>query len=131
VSSPITFSGANGIDFNQILSIIMTQESQPLVALQNRQAALQSKAATFGTLTTRALAVQQAAAKLAETSQLSGYTATSSNTSASRFGHVRGDSGRYDVVVERARQTQVTASRPPRPIPIRSSPRAAPSRSAA
>ena len=54
MSSPITFSGANGIDFNQILSIIMTQESQPLVALQNRQAALQSKAATFGTLTTRA-----------------------------------------------------------------------------
>ena len=118
MSSPITFSGANGIDFNQILSIIMTQESQPLVALQNRQAALQSKAATFGTLTTRALAVQQAAAKLADTSQLSGYTATSSNSSALSVSATSSAiPGRYDVVVNELAKAQVTASTTAAPDP--------------
>jgi flagellar hook-associated protein 2 len=118
VSSPITFSGANGIDFNQILSIIMTQESQPLVALQNRQAALQSKAATFGTLASRALAVQQAAAKLADTSQLSGYAATSSNSSALSVSATSSAiPGRYDVVVNELAKAQVTASTTAAPDP--------------
>ena len=118
MSSPITFSGANGIDFNQILSIIMTQESQPLVALQNRQAALQSKAATFGTLASRALAVQQAAAKLADTSQLSGYAATSSNSSALAVSATSSAiPGRYDVVVNELAKAQVTASTTAAPDP--------------
>lgn len=118
MSSPITFSGANGIDFNQILTIIMTQESQPLVAMQTRQAALQSRANTFGTLTTRALALQQAAAKLADTSQLSGYTAASSNTTALTASATSSAiPGRYDVVVNELAKAQVTASTTAAPDP--------------
>lgn len=118
MSSPITFSGANGIDFNQILTIIMTQESQPLQALQTRQAALQSKANTFGTLTTRAVALQQAAARLADTSQLSGFTATSNNTSALTVSATSSAMpGRYDVVVNELARAQVTASTTAAPDP--------------
>ena len=37
MSSPITFSGFNNIDFNSVLNALMTQASQPLTALQTRQ----------------------------------------------------------------------------------------------
>ena len=47
MGSPITLSGFNSIDFNLILTSIMTQESQPLTALQSRQSALKSRASTF------------------------------------------------------------------------------------
>ena len=40
MGSPITFSGFNSIDFGMVLTAIMTQESQPLVALQARQSAV-------------------------------------------------------------------------------------------
>lgn len=111
MGSPITFSGLNGIDFNLILTSIMSQESQPLQALQTRQAALTSRANTFGTLTTRAVALQEAAAKLSDTSQLSGFTATSSESSAlSVSATAEAIPGRYDVVVNELARAQVTAS---------------------
>jgi len=118
VGSPITFSGTNGIDFNLILNAIMTQESQPLQTLQTRQAALQSRANTFGTLTARATALQQAAAKLSDTSQLSGFTATSSNSAAvSVSASAAAMPGRYEVVVNQLARAQVTASTTTAPDP--------------
>ncbi len=118
MGSPITFSGSNGIDFNLILTAIMSQESQPLQALQTRQAALQSRANTFGVLTTRADALQQAAAKLADTSQLSGYTATSSDTAAMTVSASSSAMpGRYEVVVNQLARAQVTASASSAPDP--------------
>jgi flagellar hook-associated protein 2 len=110
VGSPITFSGLNGIDFNLILTSIMRQESQPLEALQSRQAALQSRANTFGTLTSRAVALQQAAAKLADPSQLNGYTAKSSDAALSVDASAGAMPGRYEVVVNELAKAQVTAS---------------------
>lgn len=111
MGSPITFSGLNGIDFNLILTSIMSQESQPLQALQTRQAALTSRANTFGTLTTRAVALQEAAAKLSDPAQLSGFTATSSESSAlSVSATADAIPGRYDVVVNELARAQVTAS---------------------
>jgi flagellar hook-associated protein 2 len=111
MGSPITFSGINGIDFNVILSAIMRQESQPLEALQSRQAALRSRAETFATLTSRATALQQAAAKLADPSQLNGYSAKSSDASALAVDATSSAMpGRYEVVVNELAKAQVTAS---------------------
>jgi len=111
VGSPITLSGVNGIDFNLILSSIMTQESQPLQALQARQAALQAKANSFGVLATRVGALQTAAAKLSTATALAGYTATSSDASAvSVSASATAAPGRYDVVVNELARAQVTAS---------------------
>jgi flagellar hook-associated protein 2 len=118
VGSPITFSGVNGIDFNLILTSIMRQESQPLEVLQSRQAALQSRANTFGVLTSRAVALQEAAARLSDTAQLSGFTATSSDTSALTVsGSSSAIPGRYDVVVNELAKAQVTASTTTAPDP--------------
>ena len=36
MSSPITFSGFNSIDFNQILNAIMTAERAPMTALETQ-----------------------------------------------------------------------------------------------
>lgn len=111
MGSPITFSGANGIDFNLILNSIMSQESQPLQALQTRQAQLQSRANTFGTLSTRATAMQDAAAKLADATQINGYSATSNDAAALSVSASSGAiPGRYDVVITELARAQVTAS---------------------
>lgn len=118
MGSPITFSGANGIDFGMILTAIMSQESQPLQALQTRQAALQSKANTFGTLTARAVSLQQAAANLSDSSQLSGFTATSSDSTAIGVSSTSAAMpGRYEVVVSELARAQVTASTTTAPDP--------------
>ncbi len=118
MGSPITFSGANGIDFNLILTTIMRQESQPLEALQSRQAALQARANTFGVLTSRAAALQQAAAALSDQSQLSGFAATSSNASALAVSaSASAAPGRYDIVVNELARAQVTASTSAAPDP--------------
>jgi flagellar hook-associated protein 2 len=110
VGSPVTLSGFNSIDFSLILNSIMTQESQPLTALQSRQSALQTRASTFDQLTSRVVALQQAASKLTGAS-LAGFAAAS--TDAESVGVSAGAAamiGRYDVVVSALARAQVTAS---------------------
>ena len=41
MSTPITFSGFNNIDFNLVVNSLMQQASQPLTSLQTQQKALQ------------------------------------------------------------------------------------------
>lgn len=110
MGSPVTLSGFNSIDFNLILTSIMTQESQPLTALQSRQKALRSRADTFSALTSRVVALQQAAGKLTGSS-LAAYAATSNDGAA--VGVSAGAAalpGRYDLVVSQLARAQVTAS---------------------
>ena len=111
MGSPITLSGFNNIDFNLILTSIMTQESQPLVALQSRQASLQSKAGAFGSLANRVAALQSAVAKLSSATNLSGTKATTSDAAAVSVSSTSSAApGRYDVVVNELARAQVTAS---------------------
>lgn len=111
MGSAVTLSGFNNIDFNLILTSIMTQESQPLVALQNRQASLTSKASAFGSLANRVAALQSAVAKLSTATDLSGTKATSSDTAAISVSSTSSAApGRYDVVVNELARAQVTAS---------------------
>jgi len=110
VGSPITFSGFNSIDFTLILNSIMTQESQPLTALQTRQTALQARATGFDQLTSRVVALQQAAAKLTGES-FAGFAAVSNDPEAvSVSAGAAAQPGRYDVVVTQLARAQVTAS---------------------
>jgi flagellar capping protein FliD len=53
VSTPITFSGFNNIDFNVVLQGLMQQASQPLNVLQSRQKALETQVTRFDALTSR------------------------------------------------------------------------------
>lgn len=110
MGSPITLSGFNSIDFSLILNSIMTQESQPLTALQTRQTALQARATSFDQLTSRVTALRQAAAKLTGES-FAGFAATSNDPeSVSVSAGASAQAGRYDVVVTATARAQVTAS---------------------
>lgn len=111
MGSPITFSGFNSIDFSAVLTAIMTQESQPLTALQTRQSALTSKANTFAQLAAKANSLQSAAARLATASELSGFSATSNNAAAlTADASASAIPGRYEIIVNELAKAQVTAS---------------------
>ena len=50
MGSPITFSGFNSIDFNQILNAVMAQERAPLNRLETQKRTLESQNSAFATL---------------------------------------------------------------------------------
>jgi flagellar hook-associated protein 2 len=111
VGSPITFSGFNSIDFGMVLTAIMTQESQPLVALQARQSAVQSKISNFQTLATKTSTLADAAESLSSASSLAAFTATSSDPLAVGVSSTgTAIAGHYDIKVNELARAQVTAS---------------------
>jgi flagellar hook-associated protein 2 len=111
MSSPITFSGFNSVDFGLILNSIMTQESAPLTALQARQTAVSTRIANFATLATKTNALETAAAALSSASSLAGFSATSTDGSAVAVSAGSGASaGHYDIIVNELARAQVTAS---------------------
>jgi flagellar hook-associated protein 2 len=110
-TSAITFSGFNDIDFNAVLNSLMDQESLPLTALQDQQAALQKTDSNYALLATKIGTLQSAAADLSSSSSLVTYTGSSSDPSA--LGVSAGTAavpGRYEVVVNELAHTQVTVS---------------------
>src|SRR5581483_6014714 len=110
MSSPITFSGFNQIDFNVVLNAIMQQESQPLQALQAQQDALKATDSAFATLATKLDALQTAAEALAKPSAVQQYAATSSDPAVTATASSGAVAGQYDIVVNELARAQVTAS---------------------
>jgi len=111
VSSAITFSGFNSIDFNVVLNAIMQQESQPLQALQTQQNALKSRVSNLGTLAGMASTLEGAAKALADPAAGAAFTASVSDTAAMAVSAgAAAMPGRYDVVVNEVARAQVTAS---------------------
>jgi flagellar hook-associated protein 2 len=111
MSSPISFSGFNGVDFSLILNSIMTQESAPLTALQASQTAVATRIANFTTLATKTNALQTAADAMASASSLAGFSAASTDSSSVAVSAGSGASaGHYDIVVKELARAQVTAS---------------------
>lgn len=111
MSSPITFSGFNNIDFNMILTGIMQQASQPLVVIQNRQTAIRSQVTSFDLLRNRVQEMLDAAEDLADPQAVQGLSGTSSNPDAVSIStSSQAIAGQYDVVVNSLARSQVTAS---------------------
>jgi flagellar hook-associated protein 2 len=111
MGSPVTLSGFNNIDFNLILNAIMQQESQPLQALEGRQAALKARVNNINQLAGRLSALESATRGLSGSDGIAAYSATSSNTAAVEVS--AGSTampGRYEVVVNQLARAQVTAS---------------------
>ncbi len=107
----VTFSGFNQIDFNTVLQAVMTQERQPLVALQNQRTAISSQNDAFATLATKLAAVDDAAGSLADARAFGGRTASASDATALRI--VAGNAtpeGIFDVVINRLARGQVTTT---------------------
>jgi flagellar hook-associated protein 2 len=111
VSSGITFSGFNDIDFGVVLNAIMTQESVPLTNLQKKQTTLKSQVTNLGTLSTRLTALQDAAAALSTTDSATPFKGTTSDATAVGISVGSGSvAGRYEIVVNELARAQVTAT---------------------
>lgn len=111
MSTPITFSGFNDIDFNVVLNAMMAQASVPLTALQNQQAALKSRITSFDSLRGRIDTLKTAAEGLGSLSSVSATSGTSSNSAAvSISSGPAATPAHYDVVVTSLARAQVTAS---------------------
>jgi flagellar hook-associated protein 2 len=111
VSSPITFSGFNNIDFGTVINSLMTEASAPLTALQTRQTNLQGQASQVTALTSQVSSLEAAASQLSTSDQLASFTVNSTDSTA--VSAVAGSSavpGHYDVVVQELARAQVTAS---------------------
>ena len=111
MSSPVSLSNFNGIDFNTILNLVMQQASRPMQALQSRQSALASEGSAYGVLATKLGSLETAAAGLSTSSAVRSYAATVSDTSAITASPTSSAvAGNYSVVVNSLAQAQVTAS---------------------
>ena len=60
MSSPITFSGFNNIDFSQVLNALMAQERQPVTQLTTQQTALNNQKAFFATFASKLAGLESA-----------------------------------------------------------------------
>src|SRR6185436_9507675 len=111
MGSGITFSGFNSIDFNVVLNAIMTQESQPLVALQAQQRALQTTDSNYATLATKLSNLHTASDALARGSTFIKYAATSSDSAAiSASATSSATAGRYELIVSELARAQTALS---------------------
>jgi len=111
VSSPISFSGFNNIDFSSIVNSLMAAETQPLTNLQRQQSTLQTKASQVTALTSQVSLVQTAVTALSSASSITSFTATSTDSAAVGVSaRSTAAPGHYDVVVQELARGQVTAS---------------------
>jgi flagellar hook-associated protein 2 len=111
VSSPITFSGFNNIDFSSIVDALMQQASEPLTTLQANQTAVKSQISAFGQLAGRISTLQSAAAGLSNLSSISMFAGTSSDPASVAISAADGaQEGHYEVEVLQLARAQVTVS---------------------
>ncbi len=111
MSSPVSFSGFNNIDFSSIVNSLMAAETQPLTRLQNQQSALQTKASQVTSLTSQVALVQTAVTALSTTNSVTSFSATTSDSSAVAVSAgADAATGHYDVVVQELARAPVTAS---------------------
>ncbi len=110
MSSPISFSGFNNIDFNAILESVMAQESQPLKRLESQKTKLETQNTQFGTLATKLATLQTAVDALRDTKSMALVTATSSDTGVGVSTTSGTVAGSYSVVVSELARPQVLTS---------------------
>ena len=102
---------ASGIDVKSIVSQLVALERAPLQSLQTQATSLKSKVSVYGSLKSMATALGDAADKLSKSSNWSGVTATSSDSSAVSV-NASGTAQRtsLSVEVQRLAKAQSTAS---------------------
>jgi flagellar hook-associated protein 2 len=111
MSSPITLSGFNSIDFNVVLTAIMQQERVPVVQLETQKRALEAQRSEFGTLASKLGALESAAEALAAAQALDATTATVSDSSRLAVTSTgAAPEGTYEVLVQQLARAQVSTS---------------------
>ncbi len=111
MSTPITLSGFNSIDFNQILEAMMAQERQPVTLLEAQKKAAETQKTAFATLATRLGALQSAAASLKASTAFNGTEATVSDATRLKFSAgSTTPAGAYEILVTELAHAQTTTS---------------------
>jgi flagellar hook-associated protein 2 len=111
MSSPITLTGFNNIDWSSVLEALMQQESQPLTALQTQQSVITAQQAAFTTFATKLGTLESAVTSLKNGSTFNGRAVTNSNTAALSASVTSGTPiGTYDVLVTELARAQVTGT---------------------
>jgi flagellar hook-associated protein 2 len=101
----------SGLDVKSIVSQLVALEKQPIVALQTKDASIQTKIASFAQVKSLVSTLSDAASKLSLDSGWSALTVTSSNSSA-LSASVSGVAtpGNYSFTVSQLAQAQTSAS---------------------
>jgi flagellar hook-associated protein 2 len=111
MSSPVTLTGFNNIDWSQVLDALMKQESQPLTALQNQKLDVSAQQTAFGTFASKLGTLQSALTTLEDPNAFKGRAVSSSNTSALTAIVGSGTPlGSYQVLVTQLAHAQVTGT---------------------
>jgi flagellar hook-associated protein 2 len=111
VSSPITLSGFNNIDFQSVINIMMQQAKQPLNALQTQLSAAQNKLTAYDTFDTQLSSVQSAFDALqSDSSYGSLQVATSDSSALTASVASSAVRGTFNINVTSLARPQVTAS---------------------
>jgi len=82
MSSPITLSGFNNIDFSQVLNALMAQERIPVTQLTTQQTALSNQKTFFATFASKLAGLESAVAGLNGANAFDGRSATVSDPTA-------------------------------------------------
>jgi len=111
MSSPITLSGFNGIDFQSIINIMVQAAQQPITDLNTQKSTAQTKLTTYGSFSTSLSSLKTAFDDLSSESTYDQINASSSDSTV--LG-VSADSsaqmGIFNIVVNTLARPQVTTS---------------------
>jgi flagellar hook-associated protein 2 len=111
MSSPITLTGFNNIDWGQVLDALMQQESQPLTLLQRQQSEISAQQTAFSTFASKLSSLENSVEDLQSGSAFNGRAVSSSNASVVTAS--AGSStpiGTFDVLVTEIARAQVTGT---------------------
>jgi flagellar hook-associated protein 2 len=111
MSSPITLSGFNNIDFSQVLTALMAQERIPVTQLETQQKALTNQKTFFTQFASKLASLESAVAGLSAPNAFDGRSATVSDPTAATV-QVGGTTpkGSYALTVTSLAKAQVSGS---------------------
>ena len=111
MSSPITLSGFNNIDFSSVLNALMAQERIPVTQLTNQRTALTNQKTFFSTFASKLASLDSAVDALTAANAFDGRAATVSDPTAAAV-QAGGSTprGSYSVVVDTLARAQVTGT---------------------
>lgn len=113
MGSPITLSGFNAIDFNQILEAVMQQERLPVTQLESQKKVVDAQKSAFSTLATRLAALESAAEALRAAEAFDGTKGiVSDSTKLSLSASGTAPAGTYELKVNALARSQVSLSTP-------------------
>ncbi|HYR42278.1 MAG TPA: flagellar filament capping protein FliD [Terriglobia bacterium] len=110
-TTPITFSGLNGFDFNSIINATIQSESGPLQTLQTRQATLTNKDSALSSLGAQISQLETTVTSLASQTSFTNVTANPSDSTVASVSTGSGAvAGTYELNIGNLAKSQVTSS---------------------